>query len=163
MKRWIYAATDDAYIDDFLEELAYETCDLDEEFNESEFAEFKKVAADNGYKVTKRDFRIYLDKVKDIRNEDEYDEQIQSDLADYSYDDLVEFADSEIFTLRCIAAGHPSTPPEILAKLANDKNEWVREEVASNKLTPPEILAKLADDDSKSVRNAARSNKSFRR
>ena len=59
---------DDESIDDFLEELAYETCDLEEEFNDSEFAEFKKTCKDNGYKVTKRDFEIYLDKVRDIRD-----------------------------------------------------------------------------------------------
>lgn len=64
MKRYIRS---NEYLDEFLQEFAYETCDLDEEFDESEFAEFKQAAADNGFKVTKRDFQIYLSYVKDIR------------------------------------------------------------------------------------------------
>ena len=58
------------YIDDFLEELAYETCDLNEEFDESEFEEFKKVAKDNGFIANEGDFQVYLNHVKDIRGED---------------------------------------------------------------------------------------------
>lgn len=69
MKRMIVARTDDESIYEFLEELAYETCDLEEEFDESEFAEFKKVCKRNGYSVTKDDFLVYLDKVKDIRED----------------------------------------------------------------------------------------------
>ena len=41
--------------------------DLDEEFDASEFAEFKQAAADNGFEVTRQDFQIYLSYVKDIR------------------------------------------------------------------------------------------------
>jgi len=34
-----------------------------------------------------------------------------------------------------------NTPPEVLAKLAKDKNEYVRIGVAWSKNTPPEVLA----------------------
>lgn len=67
MKKYIKSNSysDEEYLD-FLEELAYETCDLEEEFSESEFAEFKQTAAENGFNVTEDDFQIYLDYVKDI-------------------------------------------------------------------------------------------------
>ena len=67
----IVGSRNDEFIDEFLEEFAYETCDLDEEFTESEFKEFKEACKRNGYNITKRDFKIYLDKVKDIRGSDE--------------------------------------------------------------------------------------------
>lgn len=60
---------EDEYIDTFLSELAYETCDLGEEFDKSEFKEFKEVCKRNGYNVTRRDFEIYLDNVKSIKYE----------------------------------------------------------------------------------------------
>ena len=53
-------------IDDFLWEFAYETCDLEEPFDESEFVEFKDICKKNGFDVTKRDFQVYLDHVSDI-------------------------------------------------------------------------------------------------
>lgn len=73
MKKLIYASKYD-YIDEFLEELAYETCDLNEEFSENEWKEFKEACKDNGYpRVTKRDFATYLDKVSEIRRYEEED------------------------------------------------------------------------------------------
>jgi len=49
-------------------------------------------------------------------------------------------------------AQNPSTPPEILAELAKDKDEFVRINVAGNPETPPEILVELAKDIDKYVR-----------
>lgn len=69
MKRYISASRDDE-LDEFLEEFAYETCDLEEEFNKSEFSEFKEACKANGFQVTKRDFEIYLDYVSRIRKND---------------------------------------------------------------------------------------------
>ena len=114
MKRYIKSSNDE-YLDEFLEEFAYETCDLNEEFNEDEFAEFKAACKDNGFKVTKRDFQIYLDKVKDIRNDDqdEFDE-IEYEEPKYSKEVLD----------RKNTAMDPSTPLELLKKLADD-DAWV--------------------------------------
>ena len=56
----------DEDLDDFLIDFAYETCDLEEPYTKSEFAEFKQRCKELGYKVTKEDFKIYLDKVNDI-------------------------------------------------------------------------------------------------
>lgn len=69
MKRYISASRDDE-IDEFLEEFAYETCDLEEEFDKSEFDEFKEACKTNGFRVTRRDFEIYLDYVSRIRGND---------------------------------------------------------------------------------------------
>ena len=55
-------------------------------------------------------------------------------------------------------AKNPSTPPEVLAKLANDKGKYVRQEVAKNPSTPPEVLAKLANDEVKFIRDEVRDN-----
>ena len=46
----------------------------------------------------------------------------------------------------------PSTPPSLLAQLANDEDERVRHGVADNPHTPPETLARLAKDKSEHVR-----------
>ena len=55
-------------------------------------------------------------------------------------------------------ASNPNTPPEILAMLAKDGNEHVRQWVASNTNTPPEILAMLAKDGHEHVRQWVASN-----
>jgi len=47
---------------------------------------------------------------------------------------------------RTAVAANPNTPPEVLAKLAKDKDEYVRAAVAKNPNTPRHILAKLAKD-----------------
>ncbi|MBI5003690.1 hypothetical protein HZC00_01200 [Candidatus Kaiserbacteria bacterium] len=39
-----------------------------------------------------------------------------------------------------------ATEPDVLAKLANHDEHWVRVRVANNRHTPPAILQKLADD-----------------
>ena len=52
-----------------------------------------------------------------------------------------------------------NTPPEVLAYLANDKDEWVRIGVAWNKNTPPEVLAKLVEDVDRGVRRGVARNK----
>ena len=44
-------------------------------------------------------------------------------------------------------ARNPNTPPEILARLANDNNWGVRCRVAYNPNTSPENLERLANDD----------------
>jgi len=46
--------------------------------------------------------------------------------------------------VRTVEAGNPSTPPEVLARLAGDVDGSVRESVAGNASAPPETLARLA-------------------
>ena len=53
---------------------------------------------------------------------------------------------------RSILARDPSTPPEILTLLAQDKDIHVRHEVARNSSAPPELLAQLAQDENMWVR-----------
>ena len=43
-------------------------------------------------------------------------------------------------------AHDPNSPPEVLEKLANDRDWRVRQEVANNPNTPPEVLEMLASD-----------------
>lgn len=81
MKRYIKSSSDE-YYSDFLRDLAYETCDLGEEFDESEFEDFKQVAAANGFDVTEADFQIYLDYVNDIKGSDE---------SNTNYEDLIRY------------------------------------------------------------------------
>jgi predicted transcriptional regulator len=52
----------------------------------------------------------------------------------------------------CLMALSPSTPPEVLEKLANDKSRAVRRSIATNPNTPPEVLEKLAIDEDWLVR-----------
>jgi hypothetical protein len=54
--------------------------------------------------------------------------------------------------VRALVAIHPSTPPELLARLARDPSLYVRERVASNYKTPPELLSLLARDGEQRVR-----------
>ena len=88
MKRYVKCS--DEKIDEFLQEFAYETCDLDEEFDETEFSEFKKVCKENGYNVTKKDFKIYLDYVRDIRgDEDAIDDSSNDSSLEQRYEQFV--------------------------------------------------------------------------
>jgi hypothetical protein len=50
------------------------------------------------------------------------------------------------------AGSRHNTPPEELARLANDAEFTIREEVAGNISTPTYVLAKLSDDEAWSVR-----------
>lgn len=62
---------------------------------------------------------------------------------------------SESITLekdRIEAARDPSTPARILAQLAEDTDQAVREAVAHNPQTPPDVLARLAMDADAGVR-----------
>ena len=54
----------------------------------------------------------------------------------------------------------PSTPPEILANLAEDPSGGVRQNVARNPSTPPELLIKLADDEYYGMREIVAGNPS---
>jgi hypothetical protein len=49
-------------------------------------------------------------------------------------------------------AKNPNTPPEILARLANDNNWGVRCRVAENLNTSPETLERLANDEDYCIR-----------
>ena len=69
---------------------------------------------------------------------------------------LFEMTESENAKIRCIVAQEPSTPPEILAKLAEDENLEVRERIVFNSSTPPEILAKLAEDENLGIKKIAK-------
>ena len=62
----IDAADDEEDYYEFLTDFAYETCDLGEPYTESEFEEFKQQCKELGYKVTKEDFKVYLDNVDSI-------------------------------------------------------------------------------------------------
>ncbi|MBI5165073.1 MAG: hypothetical protein HY985_14370 [Magnetospirillum sp.] len=55
-------------------------------------------------------------------------------------------------------AKNPATPPDVLVKLAEDQEKWVRNSVAQNLATPPDILAKLAEDREEEVRNSVAEN-----
>ncbi|MEM2163647.1 MAG: hypothetical protein QXR62_04400 [Candidatus Bathyarchaeia archaeon] len=57
--------------------------------------------------------------------------------------------------IKCMIAMNENTPANILAKLAKDKDDYVRKSVAENPNTPAKILAKLAMDKSQEVRRAA--------
>ncbi len=73
---------------------------------------------------------------------------------------LTKLADDEDYFVRGYVAGNKNTPPEISAKLADDEDDYVRAWVAGSWNTPPEILAKLADDEAKGVReNVAKNSK----
>jgi hypothetical protein len=49
-------------------------------------------------------------------------------------------------------ACHPLTPPEVLARLAEDSYYLTRRDVALHPSTPPEVLARLAEDPDRRVR-----------
>jgi 3-methyladenine DNA glycosylase AlkC len=49
-------------------------------------------------------------------------------------------------------ARNPSTPADVLVRLATDKNKYVRMCVAANPSTPVDVLAQLAADENKWVR-----------
>ncbi len=51
-----------------------------------------------------------------------------------------------------------STPPEVLAELARDKNDQVRRSVARNESSSPELLSVLAPDNDPDVRLRAAHN-----
>jgi len=70
-------------------------------------------------------------------------------------EDLAKLADDENELVRRAVAENSSTPPETLAKLADSKDAQTRFNVAMNLSTPPEVLAKLADDENELVRRIA--------
>jgi hypothetical protein len=74
-----------------------------------------------------------------------YDAELPENLAK-----LAEYPDSAY--IRYWVAGHPNTPIESLALLAEDAEEDVRYKVAWNPNCTPEILLKLARDASSEVR-----------
>jgi 3-methyladenine DNA glycosylase AlkC len=53
---------------------------------------------------------------------------------------------------KCRVAENPNTPPEVLEKLANDVDYWVRYGVAENPNTPPKVLEQLATDEDYIIR-----------
>ena len=57
-------------------------------------------------------------------------------------------------TARCLVAGHPSTPPEVLLSLARDGDAAVRLRAAEHAATPLAVLNELATDSSKDIRRA---------
>jgi len=59
---------------------------------------------------------------------------------------------SNIDVVRHAVALNPNTSPEILERLANDTDFWVRSSVAGNPNTPPETLERLANDEDYAVR-----------
>jgi len=65
----------------------------------------------------------------------------------------------EDYKRRCVAHD-PSTPPEVLAQLAQDEVAGVRAHVAENPSTPPEVLGQLAEDEDDVVRGTVAENPS---
>ena len=61
---------------------------------------------------------------------------------------------------RLYVGKNKNTPPQILAKLANDEAKAVRMYVANNPNTSPEVLTKLIEDSDATVRSWTISNKS---
>ena len=54
---------------------------------------------------------------------------------------------------RAAVARNPNTPPEVLAKLAEDEYWDIRQAVAENPNTPPEVLAKYKKKDFSALRD----------
>jgi hypothetical protein len=65
---------------------------------------------------------------------------------------LTKLAEDREISVRMNVAKNPSTSLELLAKLANDGYDGIRVSVAENPSTPLELLAKLADDENPLVR-----------
>ena len=61
-------------------------------------------------------------------------------------------ADTDADVRGAIRATDPDAAPDVLAKLAESSNTWVRMNVASHPATPRETLATLASDDNLNVR-----------
>ena len=55
-----------------------------------------------------------------------------------------------------MVAENPNTPVDILKRLADDENEYVRKYLARNPNTPTDILNKLANDKNESVKKTAK-------
>ncbi len=60
--------------------------------------------------------------------------------------------------LHVILAEHPSTPHDLLMRLASSEDEWLRGCVAENPLAPREVLEELSVDECKTVRKAVANN-----
>lgn len=163
MKRMIVASRNDEEINEFLEEFAYETCDLNEQFDESEYLEFRKSCKAVGFSVNKDDFDTYLDKVADIMGYTTSPSKNRSDKLDIAKDSddpkvLEELASDKDKYVRGFVASNPNTPAAVLMKLAGDKD--VLWELARNANTPVELLEKLAYSNSVDVRLGVASNRS---
>ncbi|MEV8097699.1 SMI1/KNR4 family protein [Kitasatospora sp. NPDC085879] len=65
---------------------------------------------------------------------------------------VVAAADSPKQPVRAAAALRADLPPEVLAGLANDEDEFVRSFVASNAATPAPLIARMSEDGSEFVR-----------
>jgi hypothetical protein len=59
---------------------------------------------------------------------------------------IINYVDGLDRSTRFILANNPSTSPETLARLANDKKWRIRRHVAENPNTPSETLERLAGD-----------------
>ena len=67
---------------------------------------------------------------------------------------LIEFSRSETTFARIYVADCTSTPPQILAALAEDAQREVRQRLAKNPSTPQEVLERLAIDIDREVRSS---------
>ncbi|MBI5164659.1 MAG: NACHT domain-containing protein, partial [Magnetospirillum sp.] len=73
-------------------------------------------------------------------------------------DILAKLAEDHSGYVRSSVVQNPTTPPDILIKLAEDPNFGVRKSVAGNPATPPDVLVKLAEDQEKWVRGGVAKN-----
>ena len=72
---------------------------------------------------------------------------------------LAKLSNDENVYVRQGVASNTAMPPEALANLSNDEDEYVRWGVAINTATPPEVLANLSDDESVYIRKGVAGNK----
>ena len=68
--------------------------------------------------------------------------------------------DNDYYVIQYVA-GNPNTPPETLERLANDEDYGVLYCVAENPNTPQESLKNLANDNNRTVAYYARNNKNY--
>jgi len=71
--------------------------------------------------------------------------EVRERIADFAQTTAEDEADSDGY-LECVVAARTSTPSPVLASLATNWRDEVREAVAENPSTPPEILTKFAEE-----------------
>jgi len=76
---------------------------------------------------------------------------------------LARLANDVDYCVRSCVANNPNTPTETLERLANDVDVCVRYAVAYNPNTPTETLERLANDESYSVRECVVQNSNYKR
>ena len=67
--------------------------------------------------------------------------------------------EKENYGVRRDVADNPNTPPDVLARLADDRDEKVRKLVAENPNTPPEVSARLAESKNTSSHTNSKNNR----